>query len=120
MNIVGKIYEINEEQQITDSFKKREFVIEHTEKSLYTEYIKFEMTNDRCDLLNSFHVGDEVEIGFNIKGRKWVDQEGKTKYFVTLQAWRISEYTGENKNENSQNSENQPTEQLEEDDDLPF
>ncbi|MDR2402155.1 MAG: DUF3127 domain-containing protein [Cytophagales bacterium] len=120
MNIVGKIYEISEEYQITESFKKREFVLEHTEKSLYTEYIKFEMTNDRCELLNSFKVGDEVEVGFNIKGRKWADQEGKTKYFVSLQAWRISEYTGERKNENLQNSETQHQGHLEEEDDLPF
>ena len=117
MNIVGKIYEIGEEFQITESFKKREFVLEHTEKSLYTEYIKFEMTNDRCELLNNFKVGDEVEVGFNIKGRKWTDQEGKTKYFVTLQAWRISEYTGERKNESAPSPE---PEQLEEEDDLPF
>ncbi len=118
MNIVGKIYEIGEECQVTDSFKKREFVLEHTEKSLYTEYIKFEMTNDRCEILNNVNVGDEVEVGFNIKGRKWTDQEGKTKYFVTLQAWKISEYTGENhKSDNSQSSESPA---LEEEDDLPF
>ena len=117
MNLVGKIYEIGEESQVTESFKKREFVLEHTEKSLYTEYIKFEMTNDRCELLNNFKVGDEVEVGFNIRGRKWTDQEGKTKYFVTLQAWRINEYTGEHKNDNAQISESQS---LEEEDDLPF
>lgn len=117
MNIVGKIYEIGEEQQVTESFKKREFVIEHTEKSLYTEYIKFEITNDRCELLNNFKVGDDVEVGFNIRGRKWADQEGTVKYFVSLQAWRINEYTGEKRNETNTNQ--QPP-QLEEEDDLPF
>ncbi len=114
MDIVGKIYEISEEQQVTESFRKREFVLEHTEKSLYTEYIKFELTNDRCDLLNDFKVGDEVEVGFNIRGRKWTDPEGKVKYFVSLQAWKMNEYTGE------KSSEDGAEPQLEAEDDLPF
>ena len=116
MNIVGKIYEISEAQQITDTFKKREFVLEHTEKSLYTEYIKFEFTNDRCDILNDFKVGDAVEVSFNIKGRKWNDPDNNTKYFVTLQAWKMSLYTGDedvnNGNDSNISEEN--------DDDLPF
>ena len=91
MNISGKIIEIFETQQITDTFKKREFVIEVAENPSYPEYIKFEMIQDRIEMLTPFKVGDEVTISFNLKGRKWTDPGGNTKYFNTLQAWRIEE-----------------------------
>ncbi|MEO0333701.1 MAG: hypothetical protein AAF223_18830, partial [Bacteroidota bacterium] len=32
---------------------------------------------------------------FNLKGRKWVDRQGVTKYFNSLQAWRIQPATTE-------------------------
>ena len=91
MNISGKIIEIFDTQQITDTFKKREFVIEYAENPSYPEYLKFEMIQDRIEILTPFKVGDQVDISFNLKGRKWTDPEGNTKYFNTLQAWRIEE-----------------------------
>jgi len=91
MNISGKIIEIFDIQQVSETFKKREFVIEFAENPSYPEYLKFEMIQDRIELLTPFKVGDEININFNLKGRKWTDPEGKTKYFNTLQAWRIEE-----------------------------
>ncbi|MTI29890.1 DUF3127 domain-containing protein [Cytophagales bacterium RKSG123] len=85
----AKILEISETVQITDSFRKREFVVEFAENPQYPEYIKFEMIQDKCDLLNSFSVGQEVEVHFNLKGRKWTDPQGNVKYFNSLQAWRV-------------------------------
>lgn len=89
MNIRGRILEITDTQQITDSFRKRELVVEYAENPQYPEYIKFETIQDKCDLLNNFQVGQEVEVHFNLKGRKWTNPEGQVKYFNSLQAWRI-------------------------------
>jgi len=89
MKVIGKILEIQETQHVSDTFKKRMFVLEHAENPQYPEYISFELIQDRCDLLNNFQAGQEVEISFNLKGRKWVNPEGTTKYFNSLQAWRI-------------------------------
>lgn len=91
MNIAGKIVEIYDIQQISDSFKKREFVVEYTENPSYPEFIKFELIQDRCALLDAYNTGDEVTVNFNLKGRKWTDPQGQTKYFNSLQAWRIEE-----------------------------
>jgi len=88
MQITGQIIAIEETKSISETFKKREFVIEYCERE-YPEYIKFEFTQDRCELLNNHKVGDNVEVAFNLKGRKWVNPEGETLYFNTLQAWRI-------------------------------
>ena len=89
MNISAKITEIFETTKVTDTFKKREFVAEYSENPQYPEFIKFEFIQDKCELLDNYKMGDEVEISFNLKGRKWTDPQGTVKYFNTLQAWKL-------------------------------
>ncbi|HRE40218.1 MAG TPA: DUF3127 domain-containing protein [Ignavibacteria bacterium] len=89
MILQGKIYNIFDTQQIKDTFKKREFVLEYSDNSQYPQLIKFEFTQDKCDELNGFNVGDEVEVNFNIRGREWTNPKGEKVYFNTLQAWKM-------------------------------
>ncbi|MFH2132649.1 MAG: DUF3127 domain-containing protein [bacterium] len=89
MNIKAKLLDIFDINQISASFKKREFVVEYSENPQYPEYLKFELIQDKCELLDKFSIGQEIDVHFNLKGRKWTDPQGKTKYFNTLQAWRI-------------------------------
>jgi hypothetical protein len=89
MEIKAKLLEIFEIQQISDTFKKREFVVEYAENPQYPEFLKFELIQDKCELLDKLSSGQEVEVHFNLKGRKWTDPQGGIKYFNTLQAWRI-------------------------------
>ena len=89
MNVTGKIIVINETQQITDSFKKRSFVLEHGDNPQYLENVEFEFNQDKCSLLDKYKVGDNVSIKFNLRGRKWTNQNGEDKYFNTLNAWFI-------------------------------
>ncbi len=88
--LTGRILEISPVQQVSEKFRKREFVVEHAENQQYPEYIKFEMVQDKCDLLDSFRPGQEVGVVFNLKGRKWTDAKGEVKYFNSLQAWKIN------------------------------
>lgn len=89
--ITGTIVVIEDTMQITETFTKREFVLEVIDNNPeYPELIKFEVIKDKCSLLDSFQVGQEITISYNIKGRKWTDQQGKDKYFNTLQAWKIN------------------------------
>ena len=89
MNVQGKILEIFETQNISNTFKKREFVLEYAENPQYPEYVKFEMIQDKCALLDGLNVGDTVNVFFNLKGRKWTDPKGEVKYFNSLQAWKF-------------------------------
>lgn len=89
MELTAKLLEVEETQQITDSFRKREFVVEYAENPQYPEYVKFELIQDRVDQINEFKPGQEIKVSFNIKGRKWNDPKGGVKYFNSLQAWRI-------------------------------
>lgn len=88
MELQGKIKAINEVQEVTASFKKREWVITTAEQ--YPQDILLEVTQDKCDLLNMFKVGDDVTTSINIRGREWINPEGVAKYFNTIQVWRIT------------------------------
>ncbi|WKN29841.1 DUF3127 domain-containing protein [Porifericola rhodea] len=89
MEVKGKLIEIFDTTQISDRFQKREFVLEYADNPQYPEYVKFEAIQDRCAMLDDFKVGEEVTVFFNLKGRKWTDRQGETKYFNSLQAWRM-------------------------------
>jgi len=90
MNVAGKLVEIFETVKIKETFQKREFVLEYVTNPKYPELIKFEVVQDKCALLDDFRVGQEVAVEFDLRGRKWTDQQGVVKYFNTLQAWRLS------------------------------
>lgn len=90
MEITGKIIEIFDTQQVTESFKKREFVVEYNENAQYPELIKFELNKDKCDGLNAYSVGDTINVHFNLRGRAWENKQGVKQYFNTLQAWKYS------------------------------
>jgi single-stranded DNA-binding protein len=87
MIIDGDITAIFDKNQITDTFCKREFVVETSDE--YPQQIKIEFTQAKCDELEKYKVGDTVSVSVNIRGRKWTNKEGKDVYFVTIQAWRI-------------------------------
>lgn len=88
MEISGKIKKINETQTIGNSgFQKRELVIVTDEQ--YPQPILIEFVQDKCDLLNSYNVNDEITISINLRGREWINPEGQAKYFNTFQGWRI-------------------------------
>ncbi len=94
--IQGKLYETFEEQQVSDKFRKREFVLEIPDGS-YTQYVKFQLTQDKCSLLDAYKNGDEVKVTFNLSGKPFT-KNGTTMYFTNLQAWRLEPAAANNGN----------------------
>jgi hypothetical protein len=90
MEIKAKLLEKFETAQVSASFRKREFVVEYAENPQYPEFIKFELIQDKCEQLDGFNVGQEINVAFNLKGRKWTNPKGEVVYFNSLQAWRVS------------------------------
>lgn len=88
--IKGKLIEKYDSVQVTDRFRKREFVIEYRENPSgdFAESIKFQLTQDRCDTLENFRTGEEIKVHFNIRGRRW-EKDGQVSYFNNLEAWKI-------------------------------
>lgn len=91
--VTGKLHEIFDEQQVTEKFRKREFVLEIDDNS-FTQYIKFQATQDRCSILDSFSKGDTAKVSFNLSGRPFTNREGQQVYFTNLVAWRMEKVGG--------------------------
>jgi len=90
MEIRGKVHEIGAVQQVTDTFKKRDLIVQYAENPQFVEYIRFEATQDRTAIFDNLNVGDEVEVAFNLRGRPWTNRDGVTSYFNSLVAWRVA------------------------------
>ena len=112
-NLKGSIKTIKDTQVITDSFSKREFVI-LDESGQYPQTVLFQVAQDKCELLNQFKDGDNVEVFFNLRGREWTNPQGEVKVFNTLDAWKIQKADEDATNTNEGSIKEEPT------DDLPF
>jgi len=112
--IIGLLHEKFDIQQINENFRKREFILEHivtrNEKKII-DYIKFQLTGDRCNHIEALNLGDTVKVFFNIKGRKF-EKEENTSYFLNLDVWRLESIDNSNtteatiKNEKKENEFN--------------
>lgn len=87
MEVTGRIKVIGATQDISASFKKRELVV--TTEEQYPQHIMIEFTQAKVDDLNSFQVGEQVKVSINLRGREWTNPQGETKYFNSIQGWRI-------------------------------
>lgn len=90
MEVTGRIRLIGQTQDISSSFRKREVVVTTSEQ--YPQHIMIEFTQDRVGLLDSYQVGQEVRVSINLRGREWQSPQGETRYFNTIQGWRIEPF----------------------------
>lgn len=120
MNIKGKVTVIGETQTFgNNNFRKREFVITTDEQ--YPQPIMVEFVQDKCDILNNYKVGDVVDVGINLRGREWVNQQGETKYFNSIQGWKIEKVGGSVTSSNDTPFPTIPEDEVKKEiDDLPF
>ena len=93
METSGRIHAVFDAQQVTERFRKREFVLELGDNPRYPQYVQFQLTGDRCEQLDGFQVGDEVRVEFSLRGREWKSPRGDIKYFNSLDVWTL-ERTG--------------------------
>lgn len=113
----GELKVINDVQQISDSFKKREFVVIDA-SGQYEQNILLQTVQDRCDLLDKFKEGDNVVVTFFLRGREWKDPKTQeVKFFNSLDAWKIESLDEIKKKVANDTGE---TFVAEGDDDLPF
>lgn len=108
-------------QNVTDTFSKREFVIEveNERDTRYNDTIKFQLTQDRCSMIDPANVGDNLKITFDIKGRKW-EKNGQVNYFNNLEAWKIEVLNSSDSSSTPPPSMDDLPQMDAEEDDLPF
>lgn len=88
IKITGQVYHIGEVEQVSEKFRKREFVIKTADQ--YPQFVLIQVVNDRCELLDSLRLNDNVDAFINIRGREWTDRNGARKFFNTLEAWQVT------------------------------
>lgn len=81
--ISGKLIKKFDVESKTASFQARDFVIETTDGN-YPQMIKFQLTQDRCSIVDSYEEGNQIKVYFDLRGREW-----NGKYFTNLNAWKI-------------------------------
>ena len=86
--LAGTVKVVNPTVQVSEKFSKREFVISDT-SGMYPQDILFQLTQDKCTLLDGVNMNDQIEVSFNLRGREWTNPQGEVKYFNSLDAWRI-------------------------------
>lgn len=122
--ITGKVIDILPVNQVSDKFRKREFIIEKKESGggvVFVDYIKFQLVQDKCDIINESFLNEEVKVSFNLKGNKW-ERDGRINYFTNLDAWKIEKVSTQGKETMVQSRpapEDNPPE-IDEFSDLPF
>ena len=91
MELTGTLYLKYDTQQISEKFKKRDFVVEITEEingNIYTNFAKMQLVQNKCDFLNNFSKGARLKVQFNVKGNKF-ERDGKENFITNLDVWKI-------------------------------
>jgi len=83
--IKGRLIKVSERIDKTDKFTIRIFAIQS--KALYPQPIKFQLTNDRCDIIDPIKIGEEITVHFDIRGTEWQD-----KIINNLNCWRVDRH----------------------------
>jgi len=120
LQVKGKLKLKGSEQVINDRFRKREFVLTD-DSSQYPQYISFQLTQDKCTLIDNVNPGDEITVSFNLRGREWKSPQGEIKYFNSLEAWKIDKGSAAQSSEKHfEEIPEQTFKQSDSSDDLPF
>ena len=83
MEVKGKVLRIGEIQQVTDTFKKLDLVLQIDADSDYPQNILFEVHQDNTEKVLQYNkVGQEITVSFNLRGRDWTNKE---EYFIELE-----------------------------------
>ena len=91
MEITGILLHKLEEKNITDNFKTRNFVLKTDYNKEYPQEVMFELSNAKCELIDNIPLGVVVKIDFQLRGRKYTNQQDVDSWFNTLQVWKIEQ-----------------------------
>ena len=90
VTISGKIKFVDEVREFgANGFKKHQVVVE-TGDGRWDNPIPVEFTKDNIELSKKLKVGDQVQIQSRINGREWQGKDGLTKWFTSINGYKIS------------------------------
>ena len=68
MEVTGQLKLKYDTQKVSDKFQKRDFVLATDLSTPYPQFVSFQVTQDKCTMLDSFNHDDEIierEINMN-------------------------------------------------------
>lgn len=97
MEIIGIIKEIGAIEQLSETFVKRDFLLdvsayEQGSGKRWENYNKFQLMGRNVDILSHFTTRQRVKVTFNIIGRFVQTKDGKDFFVQNLNAYKIEEF----------------------------
>lgn len=106
MEVVGTLKAKFDTQKVSERFQKRDFVLTTEANTPYPQHVSFQVTQDKCAILDQYNEGEELKVQFNLRGREWNGPQG-IRYFNTLEAWRIERLNGSSQGAAASQNSNQ-------------
>ena len=102
-------------------FRKRLVVLEQ-EKGSFTNYVPLDFTRDACDSVDQLNLGDEIEVDYQLSGRRWQkDAQSEVKFFLNAEATGFRLISGgDGPTENVRRNPNDAFAEAADDDEAPF
>ena len=91
MELIGIIHTVGENQNVSASFVKREFVlyVENEKNKDWSDYVKIELQQGNVDEMEKYKQGDKIKCHINLRGRLWTNPQGVEQCFNTIVGWKI-------------------------------
>lgn len=88
MEITGTVHYLGAPITVSANYEKRELIVKTDEQ--YPQFILIEFGQGKCnDKLDKLQVSSPVTVSINIKGREWINPQGESKYFNSIQGWQV-------------------------------
>ncbi len=81
----GTLHKVFDTETKKNNFQVRNFVLKT--EGQYPQLVKFQLTQDRCDLMNNFSEGNQLKVYFDIRGTEW-----NGNYITNLNAWKVESF----------------------------
>lgn len=92
MQLTGKLVQSTKVEQISETFKKTNVIIQTEYDSQYPQEICVEVHNDNIAKLKEAGVkaGDVVALDCNLRGKKYSKEGQDDRWFNTIVMWKIT------------------------------
>ena len=83
----GIVHVVEETKTYGQKGIQKRLVVLEQDTGRFTNYIPVEFIRDSCSSADALNVGDDVEVSYQLSGRKWQrDPDSEVKYFLTAEA----------------------------------
>lgn len=94
LDITGTVHSVGPIKQITDTFQKRDAIIQIDEVGnngqTYTQHITLEIKQKACEYWDGISKGDTVSCKCRLRGRLYTRRDtGEEASFTSVDAWRV-------------------------------